>query len=248
MNVKKAMALSGKPVEKTEEREYDALEGYGIFYAVSSLLEAILNAKEIGQSTLAGILHTVSGGDIGDKDLFTADRLLSYLKVPATMQEDLFSDDEHEAHEELELLQEIILDRMGEMSLPDFVAYALHNEDVPDMDGIVFDDASDFDMDWGFFTKKAECNKDKKSKHSCFTGMNKGVRGFWRYAKDFTNKKTGGVSASNHVSKGKNKKFKPSNKRIWSSQSRKWMKKAMKFHGREGKQDTQSKKASAIGA
>ena len=230
---------------ETPVKEYDEKEGYGVFYAVTSLLEGTLNATNIGVETLAGVLHAVSGGNIDDKALFTMDRLLTYLRVPTSMQDDLFSDDESEAKEELELLQEIIADRMGEQTLVEFVSHALHNDGLPDMDGVILDDASDIEMDWAFMPKKADCFKGKGKKLACHKGKRRGITGYWRYAKDFENKKTGGVSASNHKSKGSNSKNRPSAKRIWTAQSRKWFKKAMDFHGKSSKGD--AKKAEAVG-
>ncbi len=217
--------------------DYDAIsDSLVLGSTLATILDAIVTSEE--GASFDEVLDSIIPDDLDESEveylLDAVEKTLIYLKVPPTMLDNLTSDDKDISAIEMDTLREHALECIGENTIFDFVAYALYNPELPDLDEVQLDEIQ---MDWSFYTSGAKCAAAKKEssgfKKKCIKGYKGGVNGFWLYPKDFKNKKTLGVSAENHESKEKNKKFKPkSEERIWKGKSKTAWLKSMKKHGR----------------
>jgi hypothetical protein len=212
----------------------DLAQHLALSQVLVATLDSIISAEE--DATLDDVLSVLTDGLDDNEVDFVLDNvglLLTYLKVPNTMLDSLTADDADIAEVEFETLKDIVVDAIGDGTIFDFVAHALTNEKLPNLDEVSLDDVQ---MDWSFYSNGGECQAARKEsdgfKKKCIKGYKDGQKGFWLYPKDFENSKTMGVSASNHKSKGANIKYRPSHKRVWKSSSRKSFLKSMKKHGR----------------
>ena len=226
-------AQSDSISENDEITFNDVVENYKLFMKLTTLIETIANAKELKLVNLKNVVEVLTE-DMDEKEyeefVDLVLKLLFYLKVSQSAIDDLLDDDDEISSMELENLIELIIERMGDNDLYEFVAYAIHNPELPD------DVETDsIQMDWAFHNNKKNCldakkraDKTGKFKHKCFKGYRAGKLGFWLYPKDFENSKTAGVSGQNHKSKEK----KGYTKRIWKTDSRKkWLKSMTKHTG-----------------
>jgi len=187
----------------------DIVENYKLFMKLTTLIETIANAKELKLVNLKNVVEVLTE-DMDEKEyeefVDLVLKLLFYLKVSQSAIDDLLDDDDEISSMELENLIELIIERMGDNDLYEFVAYAIHNPELPD--DIETDSVQ---MDWAFYSSKSKCethnneleNQGAKFKYECFKGKhynnNKVINGYWSYPKDFKGKK--GHSASYHKSK-----------------------------------------------
>jgi hypothetical protein len=210
----------------------DLAQHLALSQVLVATLDSIISADE--DTTLDEVVGAlVDGLDESEQDfvLDNVSLLLTYLKVPNTMLDSLTADDADIAEVEFATLQDIVVDAIGDKTIFDFVAHALTNDELPNLDEVSLDDVQ---MDWSFYKSGEECQKAKQEakgyKKSCFKGAKDGKRGYWLYPKDFLNGKTLGVSASNHNSQAKNNDTRPPHKRVWTSESHKDFKKDLKIH------------------
>jgi len=237
-----------RKIPSTEEATVDAVDekgmvdfkevvdGYKLFDNLMTIIKLIVNHEEYGLKSISDVVEAVSQ-DMTDEEyeevVELIFNLLEYLKVSKSAINDLIDDDEDISSEELVSLVELIVDRMGDADLYEFVAYAIHNPDlVEDTLDSIEDGAT---LDWAFFESSSKCKNNKPSGLGCYGGYHykdgKVKKGFWRYSKLFK-KRGGGVSANNY----KEKKGMPIKepKKKWSYETRnKWIKTMRKRKGED---------------
>jgi len=218
----------------------DIVENYKLFMKLTTLIETIANAKELKLVNLKNVVEVLTE-DMDEKEyeefVDLVLKLLFYLKVSQSAIDDLLDDDDEISSMELENLIELIIERMGDNDLYEFVAYAIHNPELPD------DVETDsIQMDWVFYSNEGECQKHKNNVKNgkCFKGYHgKGsnfVKGYWLYPKDFGKGDT--HSASYHKS---DEHITKKSGYHWGSVVKKTFKKMMKTRMKEKKQVEKTK-------
>lgn len=185
-----------------------------MFHLLVTIVSLIINYENKGIKTFNELLDNLldEGGDEIEELVF---KLLTYIKVTSATIEDLLDEDEEVSKSELEDVRDLLIERIGEGSIYDFVEYALNNPDLPDSDV----DMDSVEMDWAFYPNANTCKKgmgDKKNPlpdgFICAVGTStsknrkKGstpTKGFWRYPKS--------LISGNYRSKGETKKTKAFN-------------------------------------
>jgi len=236
----------------------DLVANYKLFMKLVTLIETITNAQELGLKNLKNVVEVLTEDMTEEEYEEFVDlvlKMLFYLKVSQSAIDDLLDEDEEISAMELENLIELIIERMGDNDLYEFVAYAIHNPDLPDDV-----DTDSIQMDWAFTPDskggQAKCEahikkinkkrKDDRKKLECFFGIKNGKSGYWHYPKDFESDK-GGVSASNHKKWQKADKLKgvaKSGVRDYSKSYSKWLKSMRKRKGEDFGKKTQEKQVS----
>jgi hypothetical protein len=219
-------------VSKNDEITFeDIVENYKLFMKLTTLIETIANAKELKLKNLQNVVEVLTE-DMDEEEyeefVELVLKLLFYLKVSQSAIDDLLDEDDEISSMELENLIELIIERMGDNDLYEFVAYAIHNPDLPDDI-----DTDSIQMDWAFYNNEKKCLDKAKElanesnfEHKCFKGYSDGKLGFWLYPKDFEHSTTKGVSGKYH----KSKKSINNPTRHWGEDSRKKWIKSMKKH------------------
>jgi len=224
----------------------DVVEGYATFGALRDLISLMINSEDLGIKANDFFAEISEGLDDEDLDRleFRLEQLLRYIKVPDSVAQDLLSEDDELSQSEFENVRELLIERIGDNSIDEFIAYALHNTQLDEID---YDNIS---YDWAFFPTKSQCNQDKpdtKNNVKCMAGYHGKMKGFWRYPKDFN--KSGSISASYHTpkAKGKGNSTAPK-KRIWGAEGKKSFKLAIekRVKTRQGKE--KAKQSSSGGA
>jgi hypothetical protein len=196
----------------------DKVSDFKLFLRLRTLVDMILNANEMGIKEFGELYESAIAGLSEDEEEelgFIITQFLRYLKVPDSTIEDLIGDDKEISEEEFENLVELLIDRIGEGDVDEFIAYAMYNPDLPDDL-----ETDDIQFDWAFYTNINDCKKGdplggkpKSDNQKCVKGFNNGKKGFWRYPKgDFPNGgyklKNGGVRTKKEIPQFKGKRHK----------------------------------------
>ena len=196
----------------------DKVEEYKTFSTLQTIITMILKSEELGINNFSD-LYQVLVEDLDEEEneklIHLLYKFLEYVKVPSGIIEDLFNDDEEISQAEFENLAELIIDRIGEHSIDEFIAYALNNPDLVDIDV----ETDDLQYDWAFYHTEAECEKGtgnrkvpKSAKQQCVLGVKNKEIGFWRYPEgNFPNGdyqlKNGGKRNPTNLNAGAKAKF-----------------------------------------
>ena len=193
----------------------DRVEEFKTFVELKTLVELILNASEMGIKDFGELYDNVTDG-LSDDEVerlnFVMEQFLRYLKIPNSTIEDLIGDDEEISQAEFQNLAELLVDRIGEGDIDEFIAYALYNDKLPtDLE------TDDIQFDWAFYQDIEECKKGdpdggtpKSENQVCKQGFKSGMQGYWRYPKEnFPNGdyplKKGGVRTHTKIKNFKDK-------------------------------------------
>jgi len=174
----------------------EVVADYKLYHTLVSVIEMMMNAKELEVNTLSSLFDLVTDGMSEEEESefeFVLIRFLQYIKVPQNIIDDLVNGGDEVEQDEFENLIELLEARIGDGDIYTFVAYALNNAEL---DSIDFD--TDFDsveMDWAFYGTIEACKKGdglrevpKSKNQKCKKGFSKGRKGFWRYPEgDFPN-------------------------------------------------------------
>jgi hypothetical protein len=210
----------------------DVVEGYRLFDDLMKIITVITDHEKLGIKNISDVMSFLS--DDMDEDEYEnltelILNMLRYLKVSESSINDLLDDDEDISSEELESLVELLIERIGDNDIYEFVAYAIHNPDL-----VTDTTKDDVTIDWAFFENKEDCNTEKPNGTECFGGTHfangKAMKGFWRYNKYFENEKTKGVSANNYIKKS-GKTIKKSKGKWSSAVKSKWLHSMQKKRG-----------------
>jgi hypothetical protein len=198
LNLKKLKQASAEEIKYDEVDSFSSkIEEFRIFSMLRDIVSLLINSdtEEINFNAIRKILIEEYGEDeeMLNELSFYLDRLLTYIKVPQSVKEDLLSEDEQLSNSELNNISELLVERLGDKDIYEFLTYALGNPDLPDFDSINLDDV---EFDWTFYKDEETCKNGRKKdgsnakskKQVCKVGYNNGIKGFWRYPDgDFPN-------------------------------------------------------------
>jgi hypothetical protein len=188
----------------------DVVDTFDTFQKLSSIIEGVFNAEELNAKTFDDVLSVLKDGydEVNQDSIdFLAGRLLDYVGLSESAYEDLTSDSVEVATIELDNLSDLIATRMDGSTLNEFVAFALANPSLDDVevgeDGSVSLDG--VTLDWSFHPTRNECKKEmmgtdpdtgkkytlKDKKMKCMQGFKGRQKGFWRYPDNGTSGRVG---------------------------------------------------------